>query len=346
MKMNMKLVTLGYCAFNICCIYYVDYICSSALNLNKTRAFSTDRMKNNNFKNNNLDPNFVTGFIDAEGCFSLKVVSNPKSGKFQVQVVFSIGLHKKDRALLDLIKSFFGVGNVTDKSGRDVSTFQVSSLKDVKVLLEHFDRYPLITKKQADYELFKRAIGLIESKKHLTAEGINKLVAIKAKMNKGLSSTFKAAFPNLKPVARPLVTNQSIPHPQWLAGFTSGEGCFYVSIGKPTPSGGSAIRLRFILTQHNRDNELMGSLVEYLACGGYFPGSENQSWGTYEAKNFVDINQKIIPFFDKYPLQGEKAKDFSDFKKVALLMQSKAHLTREGLEEIIKRKSGMNTRRK
>jgi len=61
---------------------------------------------------------------------------------------------------------------------------------------------------------------------------------------------------------------------------------------------------------------------------------------------FADINANIIPFFDKYPLQGEKAKDFMDFKKVALLMQSKAHLTREGLEEILKIKSGMNARRK
>ena len=60
MKMNMKLVTFGYCAFNIWCIYYVDYICSSALNFNKTRAFSTDHGNSNN-----LDPNFVTGFADA-----------------------------------------------------------------------------------------------------------------------------------------------------------------------------------------------------------------------------------------------------------------------------------------
>jgi len=167
-----------------------------------------------NQKNNKLDPNFVTGFTDAEGCFSLKIVSNPKSGKLKVQVVFSIGLHKKDRALLDLIKSFFGVGNVTDKASREVSTFQVSSLLDVKVLLEHFDSYPLITKKRADYELFKRAVGLIESKEHLTEEGINKLVAIKASINKGLSSVFKAAFPNIKPVTRPLVQNQSISYPQ------------------------------------------------------------------------------------------------------------------------------------
>ena len=62
------------------------------------------------------------------------------------------------------------------------------------------------------------------------------------------------------------------------------------------------------------------------------------------SKDFSDQIGKIS-FFDKYPLQGIKAKDFEDFKKVANLMQSKAHLTQEGFEEICKIRSGMNTKR-
>jgi group I intron endonuclease len=58
MKLNMKLVTFGSCAFNLCCIYYVGYIYPSAFNFNKTntqgnprgRAFSTDRDDSNKFK--------------------------------------------------------------------------------------------------------------------------------------------------------------------------------------------------------------------------------------------------------------------------------------------------------
>lgn len=60
---------------------------------------------------------------------------------------------------------------------------------------------------------------------------------------------------------------------------------------------------------------------------------------------FSDITEKIIPFFDKYPLRGSKAKDFSDFCKVVELMKKKAHLTDEGLNEIKKIKSGMNSLR-
>lgn len=59
-------------------------------------------------------------------------------------------------------------------------------------------------------------------------------------------------------------------------------------------------------------------------------------------KKFADITDKIIPFFDKYPLQGVKALEFSDFKRVANLMQNKAHLTEEGLAQIRSIKSGMN----
>jgi hypothetical protein len=59
-----------------------------------------------------------------------------------------------------------------------------------------------------------------------------------------------------------------------------------------------------------------------------------------------DINNKIIPFFIKYPIIGIKRLDFEDFCKVAVLIQDKAHLTIEGLEKIRKIKGGMNEIRK
>jgi len=41
-------------------------------------------------------------------------------------------------------------------------------------------------------------------------------------------------------------------------------------------------------------------------------------------------------------LQGVKAKNYENFKKVAELMKSKSHLTESGLEEIKSIKSEMN----
>jgi hypothetical protein len=59
----------------------------------------------------------------------------------------------------------------------------------------------------------------------------------------------------------------------------------------------------------------------------------------------IDIVENIIPFFLAHPLCGAKKKEFEDFVKVAELMKNKAHLSKEGLEQIRDIKSGMNFKR-
>jgi len=51
-------------------------------------------------------------------------------------------------------------------------------------------------------------------------------------MNNGLPDILKAAFPNTIPVQRPLTESQAPINidPNWLAGFVSGEGCFFLLI--------------------------------------------------------------------------------------------------------------------
>lgn len=98
--------------------------------------------------------------------------------------------------------SLGGVGIITTKSN---SVRLMLYYKDLAVLIDHFDNYPLITKKRADYELFKRALELMNRKEHLTMEGLMKILSIKASMNKGLSEDLQRVFPNVTPVPRPLV---------------------------------------------------------------------------------------------------------------------------------------------
>ena len=61
---------------------------------------------------------------------------------------------------------------------------------------------------------------------------------------------------------------------------------------------------------------------------------------------FSDINNIIIPFFEKNPLLGIKKLDFLDWCKIAKIINDRSHLTLEGLDLIRKIKSGMNTGRK
>jgi len=50
-------------------------------------------------------------------------------------------------------------------------------------------------------------------KEHLTPEGLQKIVSIRAVLNKGLSEDLRAAFPGVVPSIRPQVQNRTIPDP-------------------------------------------------------------------------------------------------------------------------------------
>jgi len=106
--------------------------------------------------------------------------------------------------LLESIQKFLGVGKIY-KHGKDSIEFRVSGLKNLRIIIDHFDKYPLITQKHADYLLFKQAVSLVQEKVHLTKEGLLKLVSIKASLNLGLSEQSKNSFPNIIPVVKPLV---------------------------------------------------------------------------------------------------------------------------------------------
>jgi len=88
----------------------------------------------------------------------------------------------------------------------------------------------------------------------------------------------------------------------------------------------------------------MTSLITYFGCGMIEKDSRN-SGVYYSVYKFSDNNEKIIPFFKKHNIIGEKSKDFADWCKVAELIKAKDHLTSSGLDEIRKIKSGMNTGR-
>lgn len=192
--------------------------------MNNTRVISTLSKK---------DPNYITGFTDGEGCFYIGISPDKKyNSGYRVKLSFQIGLHEKDLALLNLINSYFGIGKISKLASNSV-LFIVSSIDELKVIIDHFDRYPLISSKYKDYLLFKQAFELVQKKEHFTVEGLKKIVAIKASINLKLSSNLKNAFPDIVPVTIPKLEDRKILNYNWIAGFTDalpkGHGMFFYS---------------------------------------------------------------------------------------------------------------------
>ena len=291
-------------------------------------------------ESSNINPWFFTGYVDAEGCFSIRVRKTTQTRGWQVELIFSIGLHLWDLSVLQEIQAYLGgIGRIS--VGKNCG-FYVSSIKDLTtVIIPHFVKYPLISRKQGDFLLFKSVVEMINAKEHLTLEGLQKIVSIKASVNWGLTNELKVAFPNTIPALKSLAVNTEIPHPYWMAGFTSGEGCF--SVIKHNSNSRIYLKLVFSITQDKKDESLIKSFIDYFGCGRYYPASKRTT-GDFQCRKFSDNYEKLIPFFRKYNIKGVKLQDFENWCKIAEIIRTKNHLTKEGFDLSCQIISGMNKR--
>uniref|UniRef100_UPI003002FF64 LAGLIDADG homing endonuclease n=1 Tax=Elmerina hispida TaxID=1245649 RepID=UPI003002FF64 len=139
-----------------------------------------------------LNPWFVSGLIDGlrtEGTFSISIRKDKeyKLG-WQIGAEFQIQLHERDLNLLLQLKEFFsGIGTISIGKTRKRVTYSVKSIKDItQSIIPHFLKYTLLTQKAADFILFIKIVELIRLKAHLTNEGLQKIVNIKASLNLGI----------------------------------------------------------------------------------------------------------------------------------------------------------------
>ena len=293
---------------------------------------------------NKLNSNWITGFVDAEGCFHIRVTKDStfKTG-WTVKPYFVIKLHKRDKELLEKVKLFFNdIGKIRIKNN---SVYYEIYIKDqfLNIILPHFEKYPLITEKQNDFIIFKKILSIINKKEHNTEEGLLNIVNLKTSMNKGISLQLKECFSKSINTKRDKIILPENINYDWFAGFFTGEGCFFIDIFKSKMTKlGYCIRLRITIGQHSRDELLVNKFVSIFQ-GGFIYKSKN--YISYSVSKFEDIYDKLIPFFNQYKIIGVKLLDFQDFCKAAELINKKAHLTLDGFNEIKEIKSRMNKAR-
>ena len=286
-----------------------------------------------------INPWFLTGFTDAEGCFTIKTqYNNNLKTKWRIRPVFSITLNQKDLPLLKLIQNFLKVGNISQSNNMVI--YAVDSIRDIDVIINHFDNYSLITQKLSDFLIFKQCFNLIKQKEHLTEKGLLEILSLKGSLNLGLPDNIKNVFPNIKIKERPKYEFKGIPSSLWISGFISGDGSFHIVLRKT-----GSVFLRFSVHLHIRDLEVLDGISTYLKGKGSFNKkiilSKNSA--NLQMTKYSDIVDIIIPFFDNNPILGMKSLDFEDFKKVSKIIETKEYLTNPIMyNKIVKIKSNMN----
>ena len=132
----------------------------------------------------------------------------------------------------------------------------------------------------------------------------------------------------------------------YIAGLVDGEGCFYVNIRPPDkrwPQAKPSVETHFYLKMKKEEWVLLQMVKKFFGCGAVYYQKEKRSNHTacyrYEINSQRDIQGVLIPFFDRHPLKSSKRKDYSIFRKIALIIESKKHKTPSGLKQILQLKS-------
>lgn len=127
---------------------------------------------------NNLNPYWLAGFTDAEGCFFLNIRLN------KVTPVLSITQHSRDIFLFNLIKEFLGGGFLIKEKNKNVIRYRSEKLPFiVDTIIPLFNIYQLQSRKIKDYFDFSLACKLLSEKSHFTTEGLLKIKNLKSNMN-------------------------------------------------------------------------------------------------------------------------------------------------------------------
>ena len=133
----------------------------------------------------------------------------------------------------------------------------------------------------------------------------------------------------------------------WISGFTDGEGCFHISINKNSKmSLGWQVLPEFRIVQHEKDESVLNKIKNYFGFGNVkvnrkdFHGTRKE----FRVRGMENL-EKIIEFFEKYPLETSKKKDFEIFSKIVEMMLKQDHLTKKGMIKIAKLVEKMNRKK-
>ena len=133
---------------------------------------------------------WVVGFVDGEGCFSVPIFRNASTRLgWQVQPEFAVAQGARSVHVLHELRQFFGCGRIGENRRYDnhrehMFRFSVRSRSDLtEHIIPFFEEYPLRTAKCQEFERFAVVLDLMRSGRHLRMDGLAQIAGIAQQMN-------------------------------------------------------------------------------------------------------------------------------------------------------------------
>ena len=127
---------------------------------------------------------YLAGLIDADGFFTIKLVSRVGKPKPEVRMFMRIQLKEEDQHIIDLLKEVIGgtISKKTFKNGNISYQYSTMSFSRIAIILNYLDSFHLCSGKYLEAAYIRKAYLMVQRREHLTVEGLAKLVKFKKRM--------------------------------------------------------------------------------------------------------------------------------------------------------------------
>ena len=118
--------------------------------------------------------NYISGYVDGEGCFSVSVSKREKLKiGWAVKPSFCVGQNYDRREVLDLMMSYFGCGHIRRDWGDRTLKYEVRKIDDLlEKVIPHFQQFPLKSAKQKDFLRFAEICRQMKVSEHRKVRGL------------------------------------------------------------------------------------------------------------------------------------------------------------------------------
>jgi LAGLIDADG DNA endonuclease family protein len=124
----------------------------------------------------------------------------------------------------------------------------------------------------------------------------------------------------------------------FLSGFALGEGSFMV-VARRRGDYTKKWKLSAAFNVSQKDRVPLDLFLETLKCGSIRKAG-NGGW-YWEVNHLTDIQTRVVPFFEQFPLIGTKAEDFEKFRAAARIL-AKPVLSYQDYAKVLALREGMN----
>lgn len=282
-----------------------------------------------------INPYFLTGFVQADGCFHVSLQKSKKS-KHNIKILPTFCLtqlnsfNKQISPVLRMSRELLGTGHyITDKRN-NCSSLRINTLKQLNLfLLPHFEKFPLLSTKKEDFLFFKEIVESMSNSTYRKSCIFSSLLEKSVLLNS--KGKYRKEYKNsIQSLCAPNAEKDTFGsgvvemHPQFVSGFFQGDGSFGFSFRTRRNKENKTIpKLApfFTLAQENNSLDLLTALRGFFKCGKIYGVSANYSrWMVSDRKLLIE---KVLPHFDSFPLIGEKNKNLLIFKKCLALLTRK-----------------------